>query len=248
MNTDICFGIRIQTCNRPKAKPIPHYVNQTLNCVKRQTYPNWKVFLIGDNYEPRSEFIEMSKSIPKEKIVAVNLHRSPEREIHTKYNLWCCGGITAFNFSLDLMTELNITHCANYDDDDVWFPRHLEILASGFNHESRPVAVCTHGHYKIPNRILPMNNATDAEGKVFVAGIAGNNCHCATAWDISRMPVRAKNCIQETAWKKECWDYWFWHQIEDVAKEKGLPVAIMPEVTVFHRHTHLVPITQCCPN
>ena len=247
MNTDICFGVRIQTCNRPKPKPIPYYVDQALRCVMRQSYPNWKIFLIGDCYEPRAEFAEMSKIVPKDKIIAVNMHRAPEREIHTGYNLWCCGGITAFNFCLDLMGELGITHCANYDDDDLWFPEHLATLAEGFNYPSKPVFVCTLGHYKVPNKILPVCNAKDENGNNIITSIAGNNCNCGTAWDIKRMPLRAKNTIHNTAWKKDCWDYWFWKEVEYMANQNGMQMSIMPKVTVFHRHTHMVPLSQGCP-
>lgn len=231
----ICFGVRIQTYNRQKPKPIRDYVEEAIDCVNRQTYKNWKIFLIGDCYEPREEFKEFAKFAPPDKIVAVNMHRAPEREIHTGYNLWCCGGITAFNFSLDLMTELGITHCANFDDDDIWFPRHLEFHARTYDADPQCVMVCSHGHYKIANNVLP---------KTPLTSIAANSCNCACSWDIVRMPLRARNCIQETAWKKDCWDYWFWRSFEDTVRaSEGLKMSIIPEMTVFQRHTHMKPMS-----
>jgi glycosyltransferase involved in cell wall biosynthesis len=248
MNTNICFGVRIQTYNRKKQKPIKDYVEETIDCVSRQTYPNWKIFLIGDCYEPRSEFNEFSRLVPPDKIVAVNLHRSPEREIHSGHNLWCCGGMTAFNFSLDLMNELGITHVANLDDDDIWFPRHLEFHARSYNDDENIVMVTTHGHYNIPNNVLPKHKDSprpfwsDTRYDNPLKSIAGNSCNCACSWDLKRMPLRAANSVQETAWAKQAGDYWFWRKFEDISKEKGYKIVVRPEITVFHRHTHTQPM------
>jgi hypothetical protein len=88
---NVCFGVKILTFNNPnKLKPMKEYVEEAIDCVRRQTYPHWKILLIGDHYEPHSEFVQLSRLAPKDKIVAVNLPRSPEREIHTgyKYLFW----------------------------------------------------------------------------------------------------------------------------------------------------------------
>lgn len=236
MNTDICFGVRIQTYNAKKQKPIKEYVAEAIDCVRRQTYPNWKIFLTGDNYEPHAEFKELASLAPPGKIVAANLPRATERETHKGYDLWCCGGMTAFNFTLDLMTELGITHVANLDDDDIWFPRHLEFHADSYNSDKDIVLVVTHGHFKIANNILPKH------GGKWTGSIAGNSCNCACTWDMSRIPLRARNSVQESAWAKQAGDYWFWKRFEDEALRNGYKMVLRPEITVFQRHSHLTPM------
>jgi len=243
---NVCFGVKILTFNNPnKLKPMKEYVEEAIDCVRRQTYPHWKILLIGDHYEPHSEFVQLSRLAPKDKIVAVNLPRSPEREIHTGYNLWSCGGMTAFNFSLDLANELDLTHIANLDDDDIWFPRHLEFHADSYNTDPNVVMVLTHGHFKLPNNILPKH--CDAPRPFFdqspvwpekMGSIAGNSCNCACSWDFKRVPLRIKNTVETTPWAKQAGDFWFWKEFETMAVKGGYRMVLRPEITVFQRHTH----------
>lgn len=237
--TEPYFGIRIQTCNRKKGKPIKSFVSEAISCVKMQTYKNWKVFLTGDRYEPHEEFLELAKMLPPEKIIAVNRRNCPiERDLHKGYDLWCCGGVGSINYTLDLMVNVGITHCANFDDDDIWFPRHLEFHANVYRETPSPVLVVSGGHFKIPNHILPYKHQTE-DGKQFVYSIAANCCNCSCTWDIQKMGLRAVNTVIETPWAKACWDYWFWKNFEFEAVQKGYRMAAIPEITVFHRHTHL---------
>ena len=43
------LGIVISTYQRPDGKT-PELLTRTLNAINNQTYTNWKVYLIGDNY------------------------------------------------------------------------------------------------------------------------------------------------------------------------------------------------------
>jgi hypothetical protein len=239
--------VRIQTFNNPRRnKPTREYVAEAIGCVCRQTYPNWKIFLTGDCYRPRSEFRKLARLAPPGKIVAINMPRAPEREIHTGYNLWCCGGVTSFNFTLDLMNELGISHVANYDDDDIWLRRHLEFHAESYNSDPNIAMVLTHGHFKLPNNILPKHR--DAPRSLFypskvwpekLTSIAGNSCNCATSWDMQRMPLRARNPVQESPWIKHSWDYVFWKEFEEKSAAKGYKMVLRPEITVYQRHSHI---------
>ena len=66
------LGIVIPTYQRPDGKT-PELLTRTLNAINNQTYTNWKVYLIGDNYKDKKEFETLSKIIPQDKILAIKV-------------------------------------------------------------------------------------------------------------------------------------------------------------------------------
>lgn len=140
MYGDIQFGIVIPTYYRKDGSTWPTLV-KTLNSVKKQSYENWKIILVGDSYEDEEEFKLYNDVIPKNKMTAINLSRSVERDLYYNkiknfnnelvleemHHLWCVAGATASNFGIQVLKDLGINYFCQLDHDDVWYDNHLEL-------------------------------------------------------------------------------------------------------------------------
>ena len=143
------IAISIPTYQR-KDGTTPSLLSRTVESIKNQSYQDYKIFLIGDHYENEEEFIEIATSIiPPSKIYFENLISAVER---LKYpmgsqELWCCGGITARNYAVDLALSQGYNYICPLDHDDYWTPDHLELIANVIKCKPNSSFVYTCGSY-----------------------------------------------------------------------------------------------------
>ena len=124
------IGISIPTYQR-KDGTTPFLLSRALESVKNQSYQDYKVFLIGDDYKDKKEFIKLASSIiPSNKIYFENLPIAIERNKYptSSKQLWCSGGVNARNYIIDLALSDNINYLCPLDHDDYWHPQHLEFI------------------------------------------------------------------------------------------------------------------------
>jgi len=150
------LGIVISTYQRPDGKT-PELLKKTLNAINNQTYTNWKLYLIGDNYKNQQEFEELANIIPKDKILYLNLPTAVERNRYPEggWKLWYSGGNHAANIGIEFsVNEGNhwVCHC---DHDELWYNNHLEEIAKGIE-KTNALFLYTRGKY-LSNDILPRN-------------------------------------------------------------------------------------------
>lgn len=105
------------------------HLTDTLKSVAAQTYPHYKVFLIGDDYSKEDEFFELAEILDRDKIYAYNLDRAVEREKYEGKELWACGGVNASNTGLKQAISEGYEWICCLDHDDVYFPEHLDVVA-----------------------------------------------------------------------------------------------------------------------
>ena len=205
---------------------------EALESVKKQRYPHRRIYLIGDDYQPADEFRELSRIIPKEKILAYNLKgHQPERTIFRRpEDISRIAGNTASNFCLDLMESTGIRFVANLDDDDLWSPYHLEYLREEFVKFPMPAMVCTMAnfHYK---GVLPAFQE-NKRGEKVINTLAANVAHSAVAWDLRRLPLRYRRQLTEVAWNRQYGDADMWKQIEDYCHTHNYATSISHNLTV----------------
>jgi len=104
-------------------------LEKTLDSVFNQTYKNFKVFLIGDDYSKPEEIVNLSNKYPSDKIFFKNLPFSRERKYHNDTKtLWKYGGTNAYNYSVDLAQEEGFDYIAHLDHDDIWSTNHLQEI------------------------------------------------------------------------------------------------------------------------
>ena len=154
---NIPLGIVISTYQRPDGET-PKLLKRTLESISNQSYQNWKLYLMGDNYTNYKEFEELSKIIPPEKILPINFPVAVERNRYPNggRNLWHSGGAHVVNIGIE--TAINegyhwVCHC---DHDEIWHSDHLESIANAIKETKAPF-IYTKGYYLNSKNILPRN-------------------------------------------------------------------------------------------
>jgi glycosyltransferase involved in cell wall biosynthesis len=136
------IGIVISTYRRPDGKT-PFYLERALRAIQNQTHKDYRVYVIGDAYENRSELIDVL-SIFDIDIKYINLPNAIERE---KYRfgsrlLWCAGGVSAILKGIDWAMYEGLDYICHHDHDDWWEPNHLKLINKVIE-EKDPFFICT---------------------------------------------------------------------------------------------------------
>lgn len=184
------FGIRIATYHRRNGTY--HLLRRCLKSILAQTYPHWKIFIVGDHYEPEEEFWQAIHDVPNNKIWATNLDRSVEREKYSGYDLWRVAGCTASRTGLAKVTEEGLIH-APLDDDDYWLPCHLETLAQAYKDFPEAAFIYTQSTYN--GGILPKDRVE--VGYNNLPPQAYRLIHSAASWDTCKIKLGYPNVIEE---------------------------------------------------
>lgn len=123
------FGIILPTYQRRDGK-IPSLLKKALDSIFAQTYKNFKVYIIGDNYTPRGELSEIVSNYPSQSIYYENLSKAVEREkyLNNPLALWSAGGTFATNYGISKAEKDGIQYICFLDHDDVWMPNHLQLI------------------------------------------------------------------------------------------------------------------------
>jgi len=106
------------------------HLKEALESVKNQTHKDYKLFLIGDDYDDNDELMELSKIIDKDKIVVNNLPIAMERELYSGMDLWRTGGVNASNVGIKIGLEEGFDYICHLDHDDMFFEDHLELISN----------------------------------------------------------------------------------------------------------------------
>ena len=136
MANQVKFGISIASYQRPDGAT-PDLLKRAIKSVHEQTYKNWKLYVIGDNYGPGFGY-DIDEAIENdadaEQTFCLDLPYAIGRDDGlTGMELWRVGGVGAMNFALTAQhLDKTIDVTAHLDDDDYWLPDHLETLAEQY--------------------------------------------------------------------------------------------------------------------
>ena len=132
----------------------PSHVKRAIESLKNQTNQNFKLFLIGDQYDDNSEFESFRSLLPPEQLYMENRPYAVERNRYEPGELlWNCGGVTSMNYGIDTAKAHGYQYVAFLDHDDIWFTDHLELLVRTIKLTNSPF-IASHGIYlgaKFPN-------------------------------------------------------------------------------------------------
>ena len=225
------IGISIPTYQR-KDGTTPYLLSRTLESIKTQSHQDYKVFLIGDNYENKEEFIQLATSIiPSSKIYFENLPIAFER---TKYpisskQLWCCGGVNARNYAINLALSEGINYVCPLDHDDYWHPQHLEIVNHVIKLKPNSSFIYTCGTYF--NHYLPEFDLTNEI--IPSLPIPGKVVHSSTCINHKLIPLQYRDVFEEIK-KLEPSDADLWLRLSQYIKENNLESYLITSLTCFH--------------
>ncbi len=171
-------------------------LKKTIDSIFNQTYQNFKVFLIGDDYTHSYEIIKLLKDYPTNKISFTNLSFSRERKYHKeKTTLWKYGGTNACNYAIDLAQGEGFDYIAHLDHDDIWTNDHLqeivkciEITGSDF--------VCTRAQH-VNGIDLPLIMTTKEKYIPFMP-IYNGIVHSSVCMNFTKIPLRYRDLWLDT--------------------------------------------------
>jgi glycosyltransferase involved in cell wall biosynthesis len=129
-NNNIKFGIILSTYKRADGST-PHMLKEAMESVKNQTYKNFKIYLMGDDYENDEEIKPIIEMFDSRQISYENLTLPGERLRFKSTDLWMSGSNEACNMAINKAISESCNYIVRLDHDDVWTNRHLEIFAKG---------------------------------------------------------------------------------------------------------------------
>jgi len=225
------IGISIPTYQR-KDGTTPFFLSRSLESIKNQTYQDYKIFLIGDNYEDKEEFIKLATSIiPSTKIYFENLPIAIERSKYptSSKQLWCSGGVNARNYIIDLALLNGVDYVCPLDHDDYWHPQHLEFINHVITLKPNSSFIYTCGTYF--NHHLPQYPLSNEI--ISSPPIPGKVIHSSVCINHKLIPLRYRDVFEETGILEPS-DADLWLRSNQYIKENNLESYLITSLTCFH--------------
>lgn len=121
--------------------------------LENQTYKNFKVFIVGDNYTDHSEFETLCQSYKGE----IYYYNSPIHFRNGYFNIpinkWSCGGMNSRFIGIKQAIKEGYDYYLHLDDDDFWSPEHIHNVYKYIISFPKVDFMISKSHYK--NTILP---------------------------------------------------------------------------------------------
>lgn len=109
------------------------YLKRAFKSLENQTYKNFKLFVIGDDYSDNEEFEDICKTYNGD----IYYYNNPESfrtyNFKVKENYWSIGGSKATRYGINKIINENYDYYFHLDDDDTWQPNHVEIVVKYIN-------------------------------------------------------------------------------------------------------------------
>jgi glycosyltransferase involved in cell wall biosynthesis len=137
------IGIVIATYKRLDGAT-PSLLKRAIESVNQQTHQDYTLIIIGDNYEDDIEFESICHSNDLgDKLIFKNLSHAKEREKYPigSNELWCSGGVNAYNEGISIALGLGLEYICHLDHDDYWHPQHLEVINHTIEITGRPAFI-----------------------------------------------------------------------------------------------------------
>jgi predicted O-methyltransferase YrrM len=126
-NTVKYFAIVIPTYKRKNGTTVQNIKN-IVEFLSKQTYQNYHVFLVGDNYEDEEEFKYLTSLFPENKIYSHNNSTSYRKDYFSNpVNKWCIGGVMALKHGVEKAKKYGYKYYLHLDDDDSWTHDKLSV-------------------------------------------------------------------------------------------------------------------------
>lgn len=229
------LAIAIATYRRSDGST-PKFVTRALESVKAQTHQDFKVFLIGDDYDNQKEFDEFGGMFSSDQIYKKNLKIAKERSKYSmgSKELWCSGGVNAFNILIDEILSQGYDYICHLDDDDYWSADHLELINQVIC--SRNDVACVYTCSTYLSGYLPRLKAAQhrLDGVVYFAyPTPCHVVHSSTCVDYRKVLLRYRDVYAETGQLLEG-DIDMWLRLTDFCKTHALTSYVITKITCFH--------------
>lgn len=224
------IGIIICTYKRKDGKTFD-YLTNTLKSVLDQKYKNYKIYLIGDRYEDRSEFEIYRNLLSSIDSHCENLGFANERDVYgeNKIALWSYAGTFATNYAMDLCQKDNIDYVCFLNHDDFWYPEHLEEINNLLTTDKIDF-ICT----KSTNRGGTLPNINSENKYVDFNPVPCGLIHSSVCMNIKTIPLRYIDIFKETGQVGLPGDAEFWSRVSDYIIKNNLKSKLINVLTCRH--------------
>lgn len=215
----------------------PYYLSRLITALKSQTHTDFKFYLIGDKYENNSEFESFSNLLAGIDYHMENLPVAKERDKYpaNTRQLWCCGGVNAYNHGIELALNDGYDWICHLDHDDYWDSDHLSVINTAIETIKNVAVVYTCAEYTYDRHIppVPLDNEY-----VFQLPVACNTIHSAVCINHRAIPLRLRDVYeapdQENIYNDEA-DADMWNRVSEyLTLNQNLQSVLCRKVTCHH--------------
>jgi glycosyltransferase involved in cell wall biosynthesis len=210
----------------------PTYLNRAIDSLKKQTYKNFKFFLIGDKYEDDEEFNRFSESLTGIEHYLENLPIAKERDKYSigDRKLWVSGGVNAYNHGLQKALDDGLDWICHLDHDDYWSENHLSEIVNIINTVSNVALVYTCAQY-LKNQYIPGVKLDDKYEERCPEPV--NVAHSSVCINHKLLPLRYRDVFEETGEVLEA-DIDMWRRISKAIKSSEYKSILVRKKTCYH--------------
>jgi hypothetical protein len=208
------------------------YLTRALESIKKQSFKDYKVFLIGDKYDDNEELNQISKIIDNEKIIVNNLSYAYERDkyINNPDVLWTCGGVNAVNIGISMALNEGFEYIAHLDHDDYWYDNHLYEINNVITNKQNVGFVYTLSKF-INDTILPrLENNGEI---VYSLPKHSNLVHSSTCINFKKLKARYRNMFEEFSMVYPS-DAALWNELNTELKVNNINSFLIKKITCVH--------------
>ncbi len=223
------FGIVLPTYYRKDGQTLV-FLYKAIQNIMLQSHSDWKLFLIGDDYDKPDELEFIASHVPSIMITYVNLPVADERSRYTGNDLWLCSGTNALNKGIELLEKEGIDYYAHFDYEDKWEVNHLELHNKAYLKYPTVSFVYSKAHYVRPKNLFPPNLTDDVVNNLPPKG--RQVIHQTVTFNVSKMKHRYINMIDKG--EKKASDADLWDRIYKDVKEGKLDTYHIPKATAYH--------------
>ena len=212
----------------------PSLLKRAIESIKKQTYQDYTLIIIGDKYEDNNEFESICNDLDlKDKIVYKNLSYAKEREKYSRDSklLWSAGGVNARNYGIDLSLELGLNYICHLDHDDYWHPQHLEVINYAIEETKDAAFINTCSTYFDIH--LPKVELTNEVISSYEHIKPGNLVPSSVCINHKMIPLKYRDAFEETG-KEYAADADLWIRIGEYIKNNNLKTYCVTSLTCFY--------------
>ena len=224
------LAIVIATYRRDDGKS-SEFLFRTLESIKKQTYKNYKIFLIGDKYDKPEEVTQIIKNLSLDKIYFENLPIAKERSKYTGHVLWSYGGVNAINHGIKIALSEGFDYMCHLDHDDWWYENHLELINKCIS-ETGSDWVCTKSTYRNPFTFLPPINTNDEY--VDFHPRSSILIHSSVCMNFKKIPLLYRDIYEETGVVGLPTDADLWERCRQYIISNKLKSTLINKITCRH--------------
>jgi glycosyltransferase involved in cell wall biosynthesis len=233
LDRDRRFGIVVPTFQRGDGKT-PFFLKRCIDSVVTQSYSNFFLYVVGDDYVNRKEFEDLMKPYKDDgRVLWKNLEEATERikYFDNKEALWSCGGTNATNYGMDWAERDGLDYICLLDHDDCWKKDHLKVLTTTIN-ETGAVWLCTKTSIDLKQAFF-FPKAMEGKRLEKFLPAPGDCIKASVCFSSKALPFRVRDVYAETG---EIYpgDADLWRRMSDFIQKNGLKSYYIGQHTCIH--------------